>query len=434
VDHLAVDQDAVPTFVEVKRASDTRARREVVAQMLDYAANGSVFWTPGQLRGWFEDQDRKAAMEQLMGLLNQPDGDPETAAEGFWQAVGTNLREGRIRLVFVADEIPASLRRLVEFLNEQMPRVEVLALEIRQYRAGQGRAAAVVPRLVGQTARAQAGKVPAAPVARRPARWTAAEVLDCLNPAGQEAAAAGDAVHSWAAAHPRIRITGGTGNSDRSFTMAADTGSGTSPYLGVLSLYATPRGGRPFLEIRIRAMLATPPNDRGPARERLTADLRALAIPRPQESNEPMSVPTSPSANYPAGGSPDCFPSSTGGSRTSEPTRQNTTSKPRASSGQQCPQGQGPRCQAEGSQAEPIGAAWPATADELAQVSGNGAEELLPAAAGGDHRAGQAFQGQRTGQADQDPAAPGGWLGRVRRVEPAPDARLRCASDRPRPA
>ena len=59
-------------------------------------------------------------------------------ADAFWRAVGTNLKEGRIRLVFVADEIPASLQRLVEFLNEQMPRVEVLALEIRQHRAAGG--------------------------------------------------------------------------------------------------------------------------------------------------------------------------------------------------------------------------------------------------------------------------------------------------------
>ena len=81
VDHLVVDQEAVPTFVEVKRASDTRSRREVVAQMLEYVANGSAFWTPAQ------------------------------------------LRDGRIRLIFVADEIPAPLQRPVEFLNEQMPRV-----------------------------------------------------------------------------------------------------------------------------------------------------------------------------------------------------------------------------------------------------------------------------------------------------------------------
>jgi hypothetical protein len=38
VDHLFVDQDGVPTLVEVKRQSDTRLRREVVGQMLDYAA------------------------------------------------------------------------------------------------------------------------------------------------------------------------------------------------------------------------------------------------------------------------------------------------------------------------------------------------------------------------------------------------------------
>lgn len=38
VDHLFLDQDGIPTLVEVKRSSDTRLRREVVGQMLDYAA------------------------------------------------------------------------------------------------------------------------------------------------------------------------------------------------------------------------------------------------------------------------------------------------------------------------------------------------------------------------------------------------------------
>lgn len=39
IDHLFLDQEAVPTLVEVKRSSDTRIRREVVGQMMDYAAN-----------------------------------------------------------------------------------------------------------------------------------------------------------------------------------------------------------------------------------------------------------------------------------------------------------------------------------------------------------------------------------------------------------
>ena len=35
LDHLLVGEDGVPVLVEVKRSTDTRARREVVAQMLD---------------------------------------------------------------------------------------------------------------------------------------------------------------------------------------------------------------------------------------------------------------------------------------------------------------------------------------------------------------------------------------------------------------
>jgi len=39
LDHLFLDEAGVPTLVEVKRSSDTRARREMVAQMLDYFNN-----------------------------------------------------------------------------------------------------------------------------------------------------------------------------------------------------------------------------------------------------------------------------------------------------------------------------------------------------------------------------------------------------------
>jgi hypothetical protein len=45
LDHLFVDQDGTPTLVEVKRQSDTRIRREVVGQVLEYAANALAFST-----------------------------------------------------------------------------------------------------------------------------------------------------------------------------------------------------------------------------------------------------------------------------------------------------------------------------------------------------------------------------------------------------
>ena len=44
LDHLFLDHEGVPTLVEVKRSADPRLRREVVGQMLDYAANAVVYW------------------------------------------------------------------------------------------------------------------------------------------------------------------------------------------------------------------------------------------------------------------------------------------------------------------------------------------------------------------------------------------------------
>jgi hypothetical protein len=72
--------------------------------------------------------------------------------------VEANLQNGKIRMLFVADKIPAELRRIVEFLNSQMDRAEVLAVEIRQY-TGQGQTS-LIPRILGQTESATAKKEP----------------------------------------------------------------------------------------------------------------------------------------------------------------------------------------------------------------------------------------------------------------------------------
>jgi len=61
-------------------------------------------------------------------------GDWEPAA--FWEQVDANFKAGRIKLVFVADEIPRDLARIVEFLKEQM-RADVRAVELRWF-TGEG--------------------------------------------------------------------------------------------------------------------------------------------------------------------------------------------------------------------------------------------------------------------------------------------------------
>jgi hypothetical protein len=155
-DHLFLDQDGVPTIVEVKRAADNRIRREVVGQMLDYAANGVVYWPAERLRATFEANAEKQQRDPA-ALVADVVGD-DGGVERFWETVATNLRAGKVRLVFVSDQIPTELRRIIEFLNVQMSPAEVLGVEVKQYVGGDLRT--LVPRVVGQTAEAEQKKRP----------------------------------------------------------------------------------------------------------------------------------------------------------------------------------------------------------------------------------------------------------------------------------
>jgi hypothetical protein len=165
LDHLFLDQEGIPTFVECKRASDTRGRREVVAQMLDYAANGVQYWPMDRLRQAATETAIREGVElndKVQGLLRPDEAPDETAVETYWQRVEKNLRAGNVRLIFVADEIPKELRRLVEFLNEKMPDVEVMAIEVKQFR-GTDDQTVLVPRVIGLTEAARVAKETARP-------------------------------------------------------------------------------------------------------------------------------------------------------------------------------------------------------------------------------------------------------------------------------
>ena len=147
VDHLFLDQDAVPTLVEVKKSNNTDVRRKVVGQMLDYAANAVLYWPVEEIKSMFEATCRGQNIDPDKRLEEFLDSPYET--ERFWQRAKENLITGKIRLLFVSDEIPTELRRIVEFLNSQMNRAEVLAVEIKQYTGKDQRS--LVPRIIGQT-------------------------------------------------------------------------------------------------------------------------------------------------------------------------------------------------------------------------------------------------------------------------------------------
>ncbi len=156
VDHLIVDQDAVPTLVEVKRGSNSEIRRTIVGQMLDYAANAPQTWTAEELRQTFEETASEDDVDPGDRLRELLETDDERDADQFWEKVQTNLTARKMRLLFVADEIPDELERIVMFLNAQMPNVEVLAVEIKQFKGQSSQT--LVPRVIGRVANVTASR------------------------------------------------------------------------------------------------------------------------------------------------------------------------------------------------------------------------------------------------------------------------------------
>ncbi|WP_449420218.1 hypothetical protein [Phormidium nigroviride] len=225
LDHLFLDQDAIPTLVEVKRARSADSRQKITGQMLDYAANAVVYWPIESIIGLFEtncreqNRDPEQIFEEFLGA--------DTNEDRFWQKVKTNLQAGKLRLVFVAEEISAEMRRVVEFLNEQMDPVEVLALEIKQYVSQDG-LKTLVPRVIGQTAEAQQKKSSAT---RERRRWDEVSFFEELKARrGEDEAEMASSIHDWVQSQePEVEVHWGTGDTYGGFAAQLNQ-RGRKPY------------------------------------------------------------------------------------------------------------------------------------------------------------------------------------------------------------
>ena len=120
--------------------------------MLDYAANILAHWPPERMCDEFEAGCDHAGDEPAEKVQEISDAD----YEDYWTRVKTNLAAKRLRLVFVADEIPASLQTVVEFLNEQLRDTEVLAVEVKHIK-GDG-VTVLTTQIIGRTSTAQHAK------------------------------------------------------------------------------------------------------------------------------------------------------------------------------------------------------------------------------------------------------------------------------------
>lgn len=261
LDHLFLDQDGVPTIVEVKRSSDTRIRREVVGQMLDYAANAVVYLPVDQIRARFEESCRSMKNEPdevLEGMIGE-----SCPSDDYWARVKTNLQAGRIRLIFVADVIHPELRRIVEFLNGQMDPAEVLAIEIRQFTAGKMRT--LVPRVIGQTAEAEKKKPRAAGE-----QWTEERFFRELEGrCGRDVVGAARRLLQWGREHTDDWIAWGSGKKDGSFIPVFEDAEGTRHYPFAVWTY-----GR--LEFQFQYLKNKAPFDEGRVRQEFLKRLNAV--------------------------------------------------------------------------------------------------------------------------------------------------------------
>jgi hypothetical protein len=151
--------------------------------MLDYAANGLAYWSIERIQRAALETARRRGLDLDALLLELLSGAPEEQVSNFWDKVHTNLREQRVRLIFVVDEAPRELRRLVEFLNQKLTDVDVLIVEIKQYQ-GEG-LTALAPRVLGITEATRAQKAATTP--RKP-NMTLAEYMRDATPAQQQVA------------------------------------------------------------------------------------------------------------------------------------------------------------------------------------------------------------------------------------------------------
>lgn len=178
VDLFLVDHDGIPTFVECKRHDDSRSRREVIGQMLEYAANGHYFWNSSELLELATKTAERNGLT-LENYLNKLDS-TMVEVDSFFEIVENNLKEGQLRLVFFLEEAPQELKSIVDFLNRQMERTEVLIVEAKQYLCDNTKV--VVPVLFGYTEQARLVKKSVTVNMASSRKWDEKSFFNALGP------------------------------------------------------------------------------------------------------------------------------------------------------------------------------------------------------------------------------------------------------------
>jgi hypothetical protein len=156
LDLLLGDQDARPTLVECKRAGNSEIRREMIGQVIEYAANAQYYWDASNLadiarRHYGSD----AALDEALHGVHWLDG-----ADAYFNEFERKLKVGEFRIVFAVDSAPHRLRSTVEFLNREFEHVEAMVVEVRRHEVGE--TTVIASGVLGYSERIRAAKREAA--------------------------------------------------------------------------------------------------------------------------------------------------------------------------------------------------------------------------------------------------------------------------------
>lgn len=154
IDNLFINPDGYITLVETKLWRNPEARRQVVAQIIDYAKEVSR-WDFEQLDAQVRASARQRSQDEvrLLDIVKASGIGPQMDEARFVDRVTRNLRRGRLLLIIAGDGISESLERMADYL-QQTPQLHfTLALvELVTYRLGSDdEALLVIPQVVART-------------------------------------------------------------------------------------------------------------------------------------------------------------------------------------------------------------------------------------------------------------------------------------------
>lgn len=147
VDLLFISPSGYLTLVETKLWRNPQARREVLAQILDYAKDISK-WSFDTL----DDQARRHAGKGLLQLI-QENSNEDLDERVIIDKISKNRRLGRFLLLIVGDGIQENVEELIEYVN-QSPQLQyaLAVVELRVFKfPGDQHSKLVIPQVVTRT-------------------------------------------------------------------------------------------------------------------------------------------------------------------------------------------------------------------------------------------------------------------------------------------